>query len=422
MIQGARKKSMSGRFSIWFVCVAVAIPLFFVVKSYWRGASNPPDAQANAPSAANDVVPFVNLDQRFSFTHHVMDGDVLSDIFSGHEIPFSEIVNLESANLDGFTFTHVQPGKDVYFSVFEEGSDMRLKEVAYQVDSNFVVHAKQTSSGWILDKERIPYEIRMAHSEGVVDTSLYVSALQQGVDEKVVLQFADAFAWDIDFPRETRGGDQYLAAYEEKYLNGERVGTGKVLAAQYINQGVPFQAYYYEVEPGKAGYFDASGRSLQKAFLKAPVNFRYVSSGFSQARFHPTFGKVMPHYGVDYAANYGVPIISVADGVVSKMGWMGAYGNRIEVRHSERYTSGYSHMSAFVTGMHVGDRIKQGQVVGYVGSTGASTGNHVHFSMTEYGNYVDPSLVDVPDGDPVPEDKQEDFLQAVQKMKEFLQL
>jgi murein DD-endopeptidase MepM/ murein hydrolase activator NlpD len=271
--------------------------------------------------------------------------------------------------------------------------------VAYQPDANRIIRAVQNEAGWIVTEEPILYEIRESEAAGMVENSLYVSALARGLDEKVILQMADMFAWDIDFARDTKSGDTYRVLYEERWLDGRLVTSGKILAAEYVNKGKSFRAYYFKKDDGSWGYYDAEGKALHKAFLKAPVNFRYVSSGFTMARFHPILKTVIPHDGVDYAADYGVPIIAIGDGVVSKMGWNGGYGNRIEIRHNERYGSQYSHMSAYVKTMEVGDRVKQGETIGYVGSTGYSTGNHVHFSMTEYGKYVDPSLVDAPDGE-----------------------
>lgn len=335
--------------------------------------------------------------------YEVQEGDTLADVFAEQNVPYPEIVKLQLESADVFDLTRIQAGKSVSYLFAPEGATYRLAEVAYQPDANRVIRAQQNEAGWIVTEEAIVYDIREVTAAGTVDVSLYVSAMEDGVDEKIILQLADIFAWDIDFARDTRTGDSFRVLFEEKWRKGQRVTSGKILAAEYTNKGKSFRSYYVKHEDGTWGYYAADGKSLQKAFLKAPVNFRYVSSGFSSARFHPVLGKVMVHDGVDYAADYGVPIIAIGDGVVSKMGWMGGYGNRIEVRHNEVYGSQYSHMSAYVKGMRVGDRVTQGQVVGYVGSTGFSTGNHVHFSMTDHGKYVDPATVDAPDGEPLPE-------------------
>ena len=351
----------------------------------------------------------------YDVSYIVQEGDVLTDVFNGHQIPFQELVALEQVESDIFDFTEINIGKTVYYSLYDEGSDLRLEEVYYQADASRVIHARQTSGGWVLEEVPIIYEIREARAFGQIDSSLYLSALEAGLDEVVILKLADIFAWDIDFALQTRKGDTYKVIYEEKYLDGEFITSGKILAAEFINDGRDFRGVYFSPDGDMNTYFDEEGNALQKSFLKAPVNYRYVTSGFSNARFHPVLGTVLPHNGVDYAAAYGTPIISVADGIVARMGWDGAYGNRIEIKHGDRYGTQYSHMSGFVSSMKAGDPIDQGQIVGYVGSTGYSTGNHVHFSITDRGSYVNPNKVDVPDGDPVAEEYLEEYKGVVQK-------
>lgn len=363
-----------------------------------RGSTSAAEAQTNESESAPAALPDLFLAEP-DVVYTVQEGDTFADVFEGYDVPYSEIVLLEQASKAVFDLTRIQVGKTVSFAFAPEGSPFRVSELEYQPDSNRLIEAEQNEAGWTVTEEPILYDIQQKQAAGTVDISLYNSALAAGIDEKVVVQLAEVFAWDIDFARDTKTGDTYRVLYEEKWRNGQLVTTGKILAAEYTNKGKAFRAYYFRKDDGTWGYYDADGRALQKAFLKAPVNFRYVSSGFTTARFHPILGKVMPHDGIDYAADYGVPIIAIGDGVVTKMGWNGGYGNRIEIRHNEQYGSQYSHMSAYVKGMKVGDRVRQGETVGYVGSTGYSTGNHVHFSMTEYGTYIDPSQVDAPDGD-----------------------
>lgn len=354
-------------------------------------------------------------------TYTVQQGDTLADVFAGAEIPYNEIVLMEQASRDVFNFTRVQPGKTVYFTLAPDDATYRLQEVWYMPDDERIVRAKQSLTGWQTTIEKLVFELRTAAKNGTVEASLYKSAMAAGLPENVIIDFADRFAWDMDFARDTRTGDTYKVVYEEKWRDGAFVKAGKVLAGEYTNRGVTFRAFYFKGEGEETGaYYNEKGESLQRAFLKAPVNFRYVSSGFSNARFHPVLGKVLPHDGVDYAADYGVPIIAVGDGVVTKMAWTGGYGNRIEIRHSERYSTQYSHMSAYVKGMSVGDRVQQGETIGYVGSTGYSTGNHVHFSITEYGSYIDPSSIEAPKGKSVAEEYREAFNVAVQELRRQL--
>lgn len=413
MVRGATKRKAIPNPLALLVMVGIVVSIWFLLT---RSSKEVVSVQADEPvEVEQPTVAPEDLIGEVDYEYIVQEGDVLSSIFQGHEIPFTEIVALESAGDESFSFSSVQVGKVVYVNLYEEGSDLRLEDVFYQPDASRVIHAHQTSGGWVIEEKEIVYEIRQVSTSGTVESSLYVSALAAGLDDKVILNFADVFAWDIDFALQTRSGDEYKMIFEEKYLKGEKVTSGRILAGEYVNFGNAYQAFFFESGDTK-GYFDEEGNALQKAFLKAPVNYRYVTSGFSAARFHPIIGKVIPHNGVDYAAPYGTPIIAVADGIVSNQGWMGAYGNRIEVKHGDRYGSQYSHMSAYAE-LQIGDPVKQGQVVGYVGSTGYSTGNHVHFSMTERGNYVNPDTVDVPDGEPIPEELKDEYLSHVEELK-----
>lgn len=398
-IRGAvARRRIPRRFFAAVLLMATAFGAYQLMPSQlWKDRAVEPVAAIALPQEPEIRTKPMLLDP--DVVYDVQDGDNLAGVFEGHDVAYPEIVQLEQASKNVFDLTRIQAGKQVAYTFAPEGSSYRLSAVVYQPDANRVIRAVQNEAGWIVTEELIVYEIRENTAAGTVDTSLYVSGLAKGVDEKVILQLADIFAWDVDFARDTKNGDTYRALYEEKWLDGQFVTSGKILAAEYVNKGQTFRAYYFKQDNGEWGYYDAQGKALHKAFLKAPVNFRYVSSGFSTARFHPILNKVIPHDGVDYAADYGVPIIAIGDGVISKMGWNGGYGNRIEIRHNELYGSQYSHMSGYVKHMRVGDRVKQGDTVGYVGSTGYSTGNHVHFSMTEYGTYVDPSSVDAPDGE-----------------------
>ncbi len=407
-VRGARAKRL--RFPKYGKVLVLAV--FALIA--WRYYASRPERIAPAQADTHINEPIVEAAKPLvlpstDVTYEVKEGDTLADVFTGYEIPYPEIVNLEKESEAVFPLTNIRVGKIVQFAIADAAATHTLATVVYQPDANRVIVATQNEAGWTIVEEKIQYDVKDVAKAGTVEASLYTSALNQGLDEKIIMQMADIFAWDIDFARDTASGDFYKVLYEEKSLGGTVVTTGRVLAAEYHNKGKIFQAFLFRPEGQDAAYFAADGSSLQRAFLKAPVNFRYVTSGFTMARFHPILGKVMPHDGVDYAAAYGTPIISIGDGTVAYTGWKGGYGNRIEIRHNEKYGSQYSHMSRYVKGLDVGDRVTQGQVVGYVGSTGFSTGNHVHFSMTEYGTYVDPATVDAPEGEALAEEYKQAF-------------
>lgn len=419
-VRGARQRPFLVR---RYAKIPLLLAAVFAIWQWWPRSVAVEPVQADSETAVGDPIVLPSVLATLSPADAVTivgEGDTLADVFEGHDVPYTEIVLLERASVDVFPLTNIQVGKTVEFSFSAPDSAFRLAQVRYQPDANRLIIANQNEAGWVVVEERIVYDVRQTARVGAVEASLYASAMAQGLPEKIIMQVADIFAWDIDFARDTANGDSYRVLYEEKYLDGVLITTGRVLAAAYTNRGEDFQAYFFQPEGGDPAYYTTDGAALQRAFLKAPVNFRYVSSGFSNARFHPVLGKVLPHDGVDYAADYGVPIISVGEGVVARYGWSGGYGNRIEIRHNERYGSQYSHMSSYVKGLRVGDRVSQGQVIGYVGSTGFSTGNHVHFSMTEYGSYVDPSNVDAPAGKPLDEQYRPAFDLLVAEWKAIL--
>lgn len=268
-----------------------------------------------------------------------------------------------------------------------------LKKLVYNIDSEerLIVDVEGESK-----VEKIPYEIKEKEADGVIASSLYEAMTSAGYDERLVLALAEMFAWQVDFVADTREGDNFKVIYEERYLDGEYVMPGKILAARYTNDGETFYGYWFE-----SGYYDQDGNSLQKQFLKAPLQYKYISSGYSYGRVNPVTRKVAPHRGIDYAAPAGTPAVSVGDGTVVQAGWNGPYGISTLIRHNDTYQSRYGHFSRLAKGIKVGAKVKQGQIVGYVGSTGESTGPHLHYEMHKFGSHVNPFRIEVPPGDPV---------------------
>lgn len=263
----------------------------------------------------------------------------------------------------------------------------------------------------------IPYAVKEEKIEGVIQGSLYEAFLENELDVRLALALAEIFAWQIDFAADIRAGDNFKVFYEKRFLGGEYVMPGKILAAEFINAGESFRGYYFQSENTKANYYDEEGNSLQKQFLKSPLQYKYISSGFSYARYNPITKEVSPHRGIDYAANAGTPAVSVGDGAIIQAGWNGYYGLSVTVRHNETYKTRYGHFSSLARGISVGKKVKQGQVVGYVGSTGLATGPHLHYEMHKFNNYVNPFKVEIPPGEPIAEIDQEVFGAAKERYK-----
>jgi len=265
----------------------------------------------------------------------------------------------------------------------------------------------------------VPVVREEAALAGRVAGSLYGSFLAAGGDPDLVLAFADLFAWDVDFARETREGDEFRLVYERLSAEGESVGNGRVLAARYTGERGTHTAVYFR-SAATQGYFDPEGRSVRKSFLRSPLKFSRISSRFTHARRHPVLDVVRPHQGVDYAAPTGTPVWAVADGTLEHAGWKGEAGKTVTLRHARGYETSYNHLSGFARGVRAGARVEQGQVIGYVGETGLATGPHLDFRVRKDGRWVDPLREKYVAGDPVPAKEREVYREWAQRWLERL--
>ncbi len=255
------------------------------------------------------------------------------------------------------------------------------------------------SNGNIVVKElERPLHKGLAFISGKIQSSLYESMLTLGLPAKVSVNFAEIFAWDIDFFVETTSEDSFYLLVE-KYSYGNRYTEyGRILWAEYSGKRTgKLEAFYFN-----GSYYLPDGRPIKRQFLRSPLTYRRITSYFTNRRFHPILRVYRPHHGIDYAAPYGTPVSSVADGIVIYAGWKGGYGKFVQIRHANGYVSGYGHLSRIKRGIHRGKRVKQGEVIGYVGSTGLSTGPHLHFEIKFNGRYVNPLRIKPPRAKPLP--------------------
>lgn len=238
-------------------------------------------------------------------------------------------------------------------------------------------------------KERLPVEKKIARVEGKIETSLYETMLEEGQSAKLAEEMADIFDWEIDFNTEPRPGDRFRLVWEKYVDDGKTVLDGRIFAAQYINRHKTHTAIYFEDPEGNRGYFTEEGKSLRKQFLRSPFSFRCrISSRFSYRRFHPILKVYRPHPGIDYAAPIGTPVRTIGDGRVVYCGWKGGFGRFIKIKHPRGYYTTYGHLRRYAKGIRVGARVRQGQVIGYVGSSGLSTGPHLDFRMIKNGKHI----------------------------------
>jgi murein DD-endopeptidase MepM/ murein hydrolase activator NlpD len=269
--------------------------------------------------------------------------------------------------------------------------DGAIRNIKYWPGDRQYVRIRPAGAGYAADLEDVPLKESEVGASGTVTTSLWDAMIAQKVPPDVIMRFADVFAWQVDFLTEPRPGDTFKLVWKRQEY-GSALSEGDIELAQYRGQLAGDRAAVLF----DGGYYDLAGDSLRKEFLRAPLNYRRISSKFTERRYHPILKFYRPHHGIDYAAAYGTPVASIGEGVVVAAGWNGGIGRMIEVRHNSTYASIYGHLSRFASGVRPGRRVRQGQVIGYVGSTGLSTGPHLHFGFKKYGRLVNFFALEIP--------------------------
>lgn len=350
----------------------------------------------------------------------IKTGDTLASIFDKNGLNAS--VTYEVVNLDEQTrqLTNIKPGQEISLLIDDSG---KLTGLKYMPDvTNTLVIKRQQDGSLTSEEQHHPLEPIPVYKSGVITTSLFEAAAESGISENIIMELAAIFGWDIDFALDIRKGDQFSIVYNEMYKDGVKIRNGNILAAEFINQGKQFQAVYYTDPKDNSGYYSPDGKSMRKAFLRTPVKFSHISSRFTTNRFHPVLSKWRSHKGVDYAAPRGTPIRASGDGKISFRGVKGGYGNTIIISHGAKYTTVYGHMSRFAQGMKNGIRVKQGQVIGYVGSTGLATGPHLHYEFRVDGVHRNPLTVSLPAAEPIDKSYQPHFTKQTRSYLSMLNI
>ncbi len=293
--------------------------------------------------------------------------------------------------------------------------DGAFQKFVYEInqDEQLVV----TKQGDIFTSTCIPieYETKPTIVEGTIQSNLFAAVTRTGEHDALAYRLADMFAWDIDFLRDIREGDHFRVLVEKRYREGNFKGYGHIMAAEFINQGQTYYGFLFKDAEGQPFHYDENGKSLRKAFLKAPLNFRRISSKYTLRRLHPVHKVYKPHQGIDYAAAMGTPVWAVGDGTITHAGWKGAAGRMIKVRHGGMYETYYLHLRSYAKGLKIGSKVRQGQVIGYVGSSGTSTGPHLDFRMKKNGQYVNPMQVRTPSARSISAERMPEFKNRIQQ-------
>ena len=353
----------------------------------------------------------------FDWNYIVEEGDNLSSILELQNIQGEEALNIINA-FDGIhSLSKIKIGNIISVNFNEDKESIKLLQ--YQIDNENNLKLEKIEGSWIAREEIIEYEIKKVVARGEINSSLFETGVDMGLDFATILKMSDILSGEIDFSSDIQKGDSFKILYEKRFLDNEFILDGKILAVEFNNQGETFKGYHFEID-NKKDYYDENGDSLRKIFLKSPLNFKYISSGYSNGRFHPILKRVMPHKAIDYAAAYGTPIISVGDGKIIFANWRNGYGYYVIIRHANSYVTQYAHLSGFGTGIKYGVKVDQGQTIGFVGSTGFSTGPHLDFSMKKNGVFVNPLTVDLPSGESVRDELKEEYFSHIKELEKQL--
>ncbi len=335
----------------------------------------------------------------------IQPGDTFSTIMEEVDVTDEEQSSILVAVQDVYDFTKLQAGKLIHV-VFAQDA---LASVDYDLNDDKKIVIENVDGEFVAKEEAIEYDITEAVRSVTIESSLFYDGASAGLSDKTLVELAEIFQWDIDFSTDIQIDDSFVVLYEErKTKDGEEASAGKILAAQFTNQGETYEAYYFETSSSTGGYYAANGESVERQFLSSPIGVGYVSSGFSYSRLNPITKRVTPHRAIDYAAPHGTPIVAIADGEVTLSGNRGPLGIAIDLDHGQ-YMSQYAHMSSIDSAVKKNPKVKQGQVIGYVGSTGQSTGPHLHYTLFKDGNPINPADVDMPVGELLTETELDDF-------------
>jgi len=337
--------------------------------------------------------------QSWSFNHkrireRLEKGKTFYEILAGYGISALNIMRIDEAIRPFLDLSRIREGQII--DIWLNKKSGKIEKISLHLSPEKTLHVIRNGHDFFPSlisplKITIPTAIN-----GEVSSSFYQSAIDSGIPSDVIMEIADIFAWDIDFLVDIRPGDTFQVMLNRYYRKGKCIGHGKVLAIRFVNQKRVHESFYFTDSKGRSGYYDRKGESLRKAFLKSPLRYRRISSHFSSRRFHPILKIYRPHYGIDYAAPTGTPVESVGNGRISFIGWKAGYGRYIRIRHNHIYETGYGHLSRFAKGLKKGSRVRQGDVIGYVGSSGLSTGPHLDFSVNKRGRFVNPLSIKFP--------------------------
>ncbi|MBI2436643.1 MAG: peptidoglycan DD-metalloendopeptidase family protein [Candidatus Magasanikbacteria bacterium] len=402
---------MHKHFLLIILVLAIIGTVFYVKKGSSEGVEQ---VNRTVEETQTPPEPKINIS-----THTIEEQETFATVLEDFGIGYSQMLEILDSASSTYDLTRIRVGQPMRLAV---DTNRAIKYLEYELSKENYIHIEFLTDGnYRVTQKQIQYETQIIRQAGTISNSLYLDGLATNIPEGVIIEYANIFAWTIDFSVQVQPGDSFEILYEKRSRDGKDAGYGKILAGKFVNSGRVYDAYLFEDAEGKTAYYSAQGESLQKQFLKAPLEFRRISSGYAYARFDPVLHRNLPHLAIDYAAALGTPVMAVGDGTVEFAGWNNqGFGNFVSIHHNETYTTQYAHMSGFGSGIKKGVSVVQGQVIGYVGSTGNSTGPHLHYQIKKNGTLVNPLQLELPAGDAISENKKSEFEQIVAKYDEQL--
>ncbi len=386
----------------WFITLST-LPLLGVVTAFGLAPHSnlglPSGTLVSAAITIPKITTGTNSTGSFWHTEFVQRGDTVAELLRRLNVEDAAASDhLQKNSAEAIIFRKLPAGTEIQAETSTDGNLIALR---YVTDNGTQTVIEKQAGEFITKTLPAQMEKRLLVRTGEIKTSLYAATDAADMPDAAARQLIDLFSGDIDFHHDLRRGDKFTVLYEMTYSNGALLRTGRIQAAEFINQGTAYRAIYFQGNAQRGDYYTPEGKSVRKAFLRSPIEFSRISSGFTNARFHPVLNTWRAHKGTDFAAPMGSKIKATADGVVTMVGKENGYGNVIMLSHQNRYTTVYGHLSRFAKGLHRGQRVTQGEVIGYVGMTGLATGPHLHYEFRVNGRQHDPLRVALPDARPI---------------------
>jgi len=342
------------------------------------------------------------------YEHIINPGETFSVIAANLELTPDQASEILTVSDKVHSLADIKAGQTI--KTFFDPKTEQFQKLEYQLDQDNLLVLELEGGELKAKNQAIAYEIKPTKVSGTIENSLYQTAQNLGMTDKTIIEMADIFAWDIDFGFDVQPGDKFELIYEKRFLDDKEFSPGKILIARYQSQEKTYWAVYYKDAGNRIDYYDLDGNCSRRQFLRAPLQYKYISSGFTYQRLHPILGRYTQHTAIDYAAPSGTPVSATGGGTVTFVGGYDEVGKTVMIRHNATYSTRFSHLSAYAQGMKKGTSVSQGQIIGYVGSTGAlSTGPHLEYAMTKYGKSINPLNENFEKVEPLNSLYQEDF-------------